>query len=194
MIIQSLILAASLLAPEAHATSMVELTPDQLVDASDLIVRAHVDELWTERHEDGRVWTRVQLDVTQVLKGDEATEDVVIDLLGGAWAGRALLVHGSARFDVGEDVLVYLEELESGRITVVGKHQGKLTVKMDPQLREPIAFSTPLRAQRAYDHRFYPLPAEDLRVTVDALVDDIAARVEAGWDGQPIPGSNLGVK
>ena len=66
-------------AAPASATSMVQLTTNQLIDASESIVRGTVVEVWTELDEQGAVWTRAQVDVTEVLKGDAGQSAVIVD-------------------------------------------------------------------------------------------------------------------
>ena len=68
--------------------SMVELSQDQLVDASNAIVRATVTEIWTEEDERGVVWTRAQLEVIETFKGDNRVKAYVIDQLGGRFGGN----------------------------------------------------------------------------------------------------------
>lgn len=184
----SLALGGLLASAPAQATTMVELSLDQKVAAADHIVRGTVQEIWTERAANQHVWTRVQLEVSEVFKGQPGLEAVVVDQLGGEWAGRDMLVHGAAVFDVGEEVVVFLEDLDSGYTAVVGMHQGKYTLKMDPVSREPVAFTTPMRPGQAFDHRFIPLPAEDRRLTVTELGAEIDSALQRGWDGVSIPG------
>ena len=97
---------------DSHATSMVELTTQQLTDASNVIVIGKVTEVWTEPDGQRRVWTRAQVEVDQVLKGDTDIDAVVVDQVGGTFAGKLVSVHGAARFSRGERVLLFLEELE----------------------------------------------------------------------------------
>jgi hypothetical protein len=172
----------------AHATTMVELSVDQMVSSADFIVRGTVQEIWTERSASGHVWTRIHLDVSQVYKGAPDLDSIIVDQLGGEWAGQNLGVHGAARYDVGEEVVVFLEDLKSGHVVTVGMQQGKFTLKMDPVSREPVAFVTPMGPEREYDHRFVPLPSPENRVTLTDFVGQVSESVERGWDGTPIPG------
>ena len=81
--------------------SMVELSQDQLVDASNAIVRATVTEIWTEEDERGVVWTRAQLEVIETFKGDKRVKAYVIDQLGGRFGGNVTDMDAGARFSVG---------------------------------------------------------------------------------------------
>ena len=186
-------IAASLLCGAmgvANATTMVHLSTDQLVDASDLVVRGTVTEVWTEPDAQGRIWTRAQVEVLDVLKGDADAEAVVVDQPGGDWGGMHTTVYSVARFSRGEDAVLFLEQSSDGRITPVGMFQGKFTVQLDPYSQVEVARQVLMPPNQRYDHRFLPLAAAPDRVTVDSLEAQVRDRVAAGWDGQPIPGAS----
>lgn len=172
----------------AHATTMAPLSQNQLVDASELIVRGTVTDIWTMLDDKGRVWTKAQVEVTAVLKGDPSTRTVVVSQLGGVHVNEYQLISGAARFSVGEDTLLYLETLGNGMTTCVGMWQGKSTVRIDPDSGREMAVRLVLSQDAWYDHRFLPHPPADERIYVDDLEAEIQGRVEQGWDGAPIPG------
>jgi hypothetical protein len=172
----------------ASATSLIPLSTDQLIDASDTIVRGTVTEVWTEHDEQsGYVWTHAQIAVERVLKGDDSAELLVIEQPGGTWANRTTTVSGVARFSVGERGIFFIEQLPD-RAAPVGMFQGKFNIQMDPYMREDIVHRFALPLGREFDHRFIPLPAEDSRVSVVEFEDVITDGVANGWDGVPIPG------
>ncbi len=174
--------------PVAEATTLVPLSTEQLVDASDAIVRGTVTEVWTEADPDsGIVWTHAQVEVQSVLKGGD-TELLIIEQPGGEWAGRATTVAGSARFSVGEDAYFFVEHLESGRTVTTGMFQGKFNVQMDPYAHQNIVHRFTVSPTMSFDHRFIPLHDEDERVSTVDFEEHILTRVQTGWDGQPIPG------
>ena len=174
----------------SQATTMVKLHTNQMVDASDTIVRGTITEVWTEEDAKGIVWTRAQLEVSEVYKGDKTQNAYVIDQMGGQFGGNTTTVAGRAQFSPGEEGVFFLEQFRSGRITTVGLSQGKFTLRLDPYSRELIVQRYASGTATGYDHRFIPLPAEKDRVFLVDLVDSIEKRVSAGWDGQPIPGAS----
>ena len=172
-------LSMALSAPrDGAATTFMKTTLEERVGMSDLIIRGTVEEVWTEQNEEGVIWTRAQVAVSRVLKGDPTLETVVVDQLGGEWAGMHMAMPGGARFSVGESMLVMLDRLESGYLAPVGMHQGKFTVKMDPRLRQKIAVQFQVPNHRDYDHRFVPLPDEAQAVTLESLETRILRSVE----------------
>jgi len=174
----------------SHATTMVKLSTDQMVDASDAVVRGTITEIWTEEDAKGIVWTRAQLEVSEVYKGKNVKNAYVIDQMGGKFGGYETTVAGRAQFSPGEEGVFFLEQLGSGRITTVGLSQGKFTLRLDPYSREMIVQRYASAANSGYDHRFIPLPNAKNRVFLIDLVDDIKNRAAAGWNGQPIPGTS----
>jgi len=164
------VLAVPALAPrDAAATTFMKTTLEQRVGMSDVIVRGTVTEVWTERDDQGVIWTRAQVEVDHVLKGDPDLETVIVDQIGGEWAGMHMAMPGASRYSPGEEMVVMLDELDSGYMAPVGMFQGKFTVTMDPRLREKIAVRFHVANHRKFDHRFVPLPAETDAVTVAAL-------------------------
>ena len=176
----------------AEATTMIPLSIDQLVDASDNVVKGTVTEVWTEPDRStGMVWTHAQIEVQTVLKGDEELQIVVLEQPGGIWGTKDAIVEGVARFSVGETGYFFVENLESGRTVPVGMFQGKFNIIMDPYSRQEISTRFPVHPKKKFDHKFIPLPKKEKRITVNAFENKIIKRVESGWDGQPIHGTNI---
>ena len=182
--------AGTALSTASNATTMVKLSTDQMVDASDAVVRGKITEVWTEEDSTGIVWTRAQLEVSQTLKGSKSKNAYVIDQMGGTFGGNETTVAGSAQFSPGEEGIFFLERLGSGRITTVGLSQGKLTIRLDPYSREKIVQRYAADTAKEYDHRFIPLPSAEKRVFLIDMIENIENRVEAGWDGEGIPGTS----
>ncbi|MCP4806869.1 MAG: hypothetical protein GY913_02070 [Proteobacteria bacterium] len=173
----------------AQATTLSELSVDQMTDASDLVVRGTVSEIWTELDGSGHIWTHAQVDVGQVLKGD-LSETVIVSQLGGAYGTKMDKVHGAARFSIGEEAVFFLEHLNSGNTTIVGLWQGKYTVRIDPDNGGEMGVRMVLAQDSWYDHRFLPHPAPAARLPITDLETQVLDRLELGWDGQPIPGAD----
>ena len=173
-------LAVPALAPrDATATTFMKTTLEQRVEMADVIVRGTVAEVWTERDDQGVIWTRAQIEVSDVLKGDSDLETVVVDQIGGEWAGMHMAMAGASRYSPGEEIVVMLDELDSGYMAPVGMFQGKYTVTMDPRLRQKVAVRFHVANHRKFDHRFVPLPAESEALTVVALESRIRDAVKA---------------
>lgn len=175
----------------ASATSLAELSFEQMVDASDYIVRGTVQAIQVEPDSEGDLWTRVRVDVRTTIKGPSELDVLALDVMGGVENDRASLVGGVPRFSLQEDVLIFAERLDSGLVVPTGLRQGKYTVRIDPERgREMLVnFAPPLN--RPYDARFIPDPPAGKRLFLSDLNTRIETRMREGWDGQPIPGKSL---
>ena len=116
-----------LLAPVARATVVVRHDLDSLVRVSDGIVFGRVvaaEPSWRG----GRIVTRVRVAADFVARGSLGPE-LVVETLGGEIDGLGQLVAGSAVFEVGETVgLFLLRHGETWRVAGLG--QGKVRVEL----------------------------------------------------------------
>lgn len=186
-----LALALGIASGEAEATTLTQLNVDQMTDASDLVVRGTVTEIWSARDDNGLIWTRAQLEVVEVLKGDSTTSEVVVSQLGGVYMNDSAPLEGAARFSIGEEALFFLTSNKAEtRLSPVGMWQGKYTVRIDPDSGREMGVRFVLSQDAWYDHRFLPHPAPADRLYIDDLEDQVLERVAEGWDGKPIPGAD----
>ncbi len=176
-------------APTATATTLAPLTIEQIADASTWVIRGTVTEVWTDLDERGKVWTHARVRVAQSYKGQDAPSEVVIDQMGGTFGAVTTHVPGSAGFSVDEDLFAFVyQSPRTGRTVLVSKYLGKYTVRRDPETGDLYGRRWEAKPGETFDARFLPHPAPENRHDLAALTERIARRVEAGWDGQPIPG------
>lgn len=119
---------AALIPPTTAAAATVRrLELPDLVRLADLIVLATVQA--TEPTRRGkRIVTHATLVPETTLKGT-APDPLVVEVPGGVIGGIGQKVPGAARFDAGEQVIVFLEaSAPGGALAVVGMAQGKLRV------------------------------------------------------------------
>jgi len=174
----------------AHATTLALLTPDQMTDAADLIVRGTVVDTWSEYDTSSHVVTYATVQVAEGYKGTVAAGDfVTVETPGGTVGDVVGVVEGAARYDKGEDVFLFLAEKRFGTsYGTVGMWLGKFTVKPNPlDGRDMLVRFTVPWGQR-FDARFVPNPPAAQRVAVADFGSSVRARVALGWDGTPIPG------
>ena len=138
------------LGSQARADTLTELSVEQMTDASDLIVRGTVTQVFPEMDERGNVWTRAQVEISEVLKGESETRAVMVDQVGGVYGNKYSVVRLASRFSVGEEAIFFLEHLRSGRTSVVGWYQGKFTVRVDPDSTEEMLVRFTISQDRPY--------------------------------------------
>lgn len=175
----------------ASATTLYKMSTDQMTDASDVIVQGTVSRVWTEVV-DRYVYTRAELVVEKVYKGDVSTETITLESLGGTWQGRTYDLDGAARYDEGERVFAFLAENERhGAFTPVAMTLGKYTIRQNPSDGSDMVVQFSLPYTQDFDARFVPAPPKADRVSLSTMVSTVQSRVELGWDGQPIPGVSM---
>jgi len=180
--------ATTLIVADAQATSLVDLTTDQMTDASTYIVRGTISDVWSEQDQHGTVWTRAKIQVGHVYKGTAVPDELIIDSMGGTHGDTHMQIWGRARFSKGEDAFFFIDTLDNGRLTPLTMFHGKYTVRRAPGEKRSYARRWQGNPDVAFDHRFLPHPKPQNRVYLDTLVEQVQSRLSVGWDGKAIPG------
>lgn len=165
-------------ATPAEATVAVQVDRPQLVEMSDLVVRATVLDATSRWNEDRtQIITLTRVAVTQHLKGAGPTE-LVVRQFGGEVDGLVSRVSGDARLEAGADVVlclrrgvgvVYLTAMAQS-VWYVGPQASGAT----PEVHRDLAGLTLARMQggqvRVIEH-----PTADPRETLPQLLTSLAA-------------------
>ena len=118
------------------------------------------------------------LQVSEELKGS-APSVLVIDQLGGRYAGLRAEVSGAARFSPGEDTVMFLATIKKGtRYTLQSMGLGKYTVRIDPHTGREVVQQFFPSLDDDYDHRFIPAPRDGQQVFLSDFETTILDRVE----------------
>lgn len=138
-------LGAMLLAAVAatHATTVIPPEFPDLVQNSDYVVRARVKSLRNEiqlRNGQELPFTKVELEVREVIAGAPPST-VVLTLLGGQTSdGGELRVEGVPTFSVGDEDILFVRGNGSNFYPLKGVMHGRYPVKFDKKLgREYVA-------------------------------------------------------
>ncbi len=131
----SVLVAAALCAASmtANATIIVPQTLEQMTVASSAVVRAQVvrrESSWDADHQ--RIHTYTELKVLDAVhKTADLGKTIVIRTMGGEVGDIGMRVAGVARFEVGEEVLVFLraDPLLITHFQVIGMSQGKYRIE-----------------------------------------------------------------
>ncbi len=114
-----------------------KLSLEVLATQAELIVQGKVTARQSEWNADQtRIYTHVTLTVEQYIKGQQAEQTVVVTQLGGEVGEVGEVYSGAARFDENEEVLVFLNEDQQGRLRVTGNAQGKYSITRDRETGE----------------------------------------------------------
>jgi hypothetical protein len=117
----------------AHATVVEAMTFEQLTGRVPLIVRGTVgsqEARWDEKQR--RISTYTEIVVSEVLKGD-SRQSIIVRQPGGEVGPVGQAVSGAARFEPGEEVLLFLEPAGKNGIEFVtcGLAAGKVRIAPD---------------------------------------------------------------
>jgi hypothetical protein len=152
----------------ALATTLVRLSLETMGARADLIVQGTVvAEEVTRRG--ARVYTDTSIGVTSCLRGS-CVSAVTVRQPGGELGGRGAVVEGTARFAVGDEVVVFLRRRSDGAFAPVGMVQGVLRVERGAD-RSVSGYARDLRGVgfAGEDHRgvVERVRAEELRRALD---------------------------
>ena len=104
------------LASAAVATTVVQVSEEQLIDRADLVVHGSVVATSVVHRPGTRIglFTEVSLDVQEVLKGRHPGGGLTVSVPGGARGSQVVQIPGAPRFYPGEQVVVFLVAMPGG--------------------------------------------------------------------------------
>jgi hypothetical protein len=139
------LLLAALFATPAYATTFLQQPFPEAVGEAPIVVRGHIGNSfsdWATADGQKRIYTFYELGVSEVFKGPvpPAAKTLAIRELGGTKGGVGMQVAGTAHFDQGEDVVVFLNPKNpDGTYDMRGMMMGKFNIKQDANGKEYLA-------------------------------------------------------
>jgi hypothetical protein len=122
------LLALLLVGAAAQATTVLYVPIKKSIQMSDYVLVGHVLRLEADYNAEGEIVTKVHLRVAETLKGDlEPGEVFVFHARGGVLDGVRVETVGEARYELGDKVLVELENIQ-GEYHTLGLAFGKWNV------------------------------------------------------------------
>lgn len=116
---------------EVWATQFRRLTIEDLARGADAVVQARVMALETTRDSSGRIFTRVEMAVSDLWKG-RLESGVCTVLCGGGTLGETeVRAVGQPEYSIGDEVVVYLVRAEGGNWVTLGMAQGRFGVSRE---------------------------------------------------------------
>ena len=120
--------SALILLRMAAASTLPELSFNEMTDSSEIVVSGHVTRTWTDWDAEHKyLWTHYELAVSAAHKGAAAR---IVDIAepGGEKDGIGMAISGATPYHVGESVLVFLSRMPNGYLRTTGFGQGKYLV------------------------------------------------------------------
>lgn len=145
------LLALVVAAVPAGASMFVGLTPHQMVAQSSAVVQGEVLKINSFWSTSGRVIvTEAMVRVTDTIVGD-APSVVVLRTFGGTVGSYNVIAEGFPKFNVGDNLLLFLQDQGDGTAEVTGYRQGQFKIvqgksgaaRAVPTLEPGVALLTP---------------------------------------------------
>ena len=127
------------------ATSVRQLSLDELVQGAELVFEGRVVDIATHSLEAGSapqaglVYTTVTFQILDLVKGEYVQSTLTLSFLGGSAGGRSLVVEEMRLPAVGERGIYFVESLARRQVhPLYGWSQGHFLVVADPDLGERV--------------------------------------------------------
>ena len=117
--------------PSARADRMKPIAVETLAARADWILQGTVLSISCQKDVDGRIFTKVELQVEEAWKGTVISNRFTIVHGGGVVGDEQTAVSGQVEFKIGEEVVVYLVRNPRGDGVCIGLSQGKFKVARD---------------------------------------------------------------
>ncbi len=137
-----LTLLAALQPVSVRADLAPRWTDRELVGFAKVIVTGKVTRIATRRDTAvDAIYTYVTVELDEVVKGELRRKRITLKQLGGRVGDRTLLVAGQARFELEDEVLLFLETRpRDATLYTSAFWQGKWNIEQDPTTGERVAF------------------------------------------------------
>jgi hypothetical protein len=132
-------LAAVLFADRLCAVVMVPIEIEAMTSRARLIVQGTVLSRTCQRDESGRIFTAIELQISEVWKGTFSEGTLQIVHGGGALSGERSMVSGQVEYNPGEEVVGFFVINDRGEAVTLGLAQGKFRVWKDQVTGEKLA-------------------------------------------------------
>jgi len=139
-----LLVFAAAMAISVQATTVIIPSDDELIIGSRAIVKGQVTSIGSSYDANQRgFFTYITLRVTEVLKGQITTREVVLKEPGGIAGGFGSMFFGVPQFTVDEQVLLYLDTWQDGSLRVYQWFMGKFAISSDASSGQMITSRAP---------------------------------------------------
>lgn len=173
------ILLLSFFPAAAFSTTVLELSLDSLGSRSDLIATGRcVSKRVHFNLDKTRIYTDWTVAVESVIKGG-AEGQIVIRQFGGEISDIGMKMTGTARFEQGEEVLLFAYKGEEGVMRLVGLGQGKFKIVTDKATGEKYALRDTSGLLLVSDDK-----GEKTRIPTPVKLSDLIERIKTGISGQ----------
>lgn len=116
-----------------RADQFIPLSLPELAGKAELVVLGSILSKTCQQDDAGRIFIRVELQVTEVWKGAVSSKILTVVHGGGILGSRGVAVSGQVDYAVSEEVVAFLVRNVRGEAVTLGLAQGKFHVSQDPR-------------------------------------------------------------
>lgn len=132
--LSTLLLAILIIIIPTIATTMFELTLQDLATGSDKVVQAKVTAIVTQWDKDKTaIYTYIRMNIIDDFIGNDEDNEIIIKQLGGKINTQTLFVEGVSHYTVGDETVLFLftDPNNLSAFQTVGMYQGKYNIYTD---------------------------------------------------------------
>lgn len=132
--VTTLLIAIMLLTIPLYATTMFQLSLQDLSTGAEKVVQAKVTAIVTQWNKDQTViYTYIRMNIMDDFIGDDEDNEIIIKQLGGKIGEITLFVEGASTYNVGDENVLFLftDPLNLSAFQTVGMCQGKYVIYTD---------------------------------------------------------------
>ena len=104
------------------------LSPEFLTQKAELVVRGKVLSKTFKRDSSKRIVTEVEVQVSEVWKGEVKGSEIKLTQLGGILGEEIMTTSAQANYAIDEDVLLFLVKSDNGSLITVSAGHGKYQI------------------------------------------------------------------
>jgi hypothetical protein len=130
-VLKPLLAAVLLLQFPARAVLFEPLAIDALAQQAEAVVEGKVLSKTAMRDESGRIYTQVEIEVTDLWKGSISGSPLAVVHGGGILGEHRSSVSGQVEYELGENVVAFIVRNHRGEAVTLGLAQGKFHVWTD---------------------------------------------------------------
>ena len=108
-------------------TALAQLSIEKLTDLSDVAIHGTIESMEAVKHGD-QIFTIIEVDVKEELKGQVSTSAATLMLYGGVYEGIRTRILGAPCITGGEEVVLFLKANGSSTFDIVNLAEGKFQV------------------------------------------------------------------
>jgi len=174
----ALVLAISLASANLPAVLMKSLPIEELSRKAQFVVLGKVLSKSCQRDDHRRIYTKIELQLSEVWKGIAPDGRLTIYQGGGTVGNERMEVSGEAEYEIGEEVVAFLVLNARGQPITLALAQGKFHVWSDKQTGEKSAHNVFHGVPESANNTARPAPSGATRQkTTQLKLDDLKQKV-----------------